>query len=145
MYSISKNEIKDNLIGYTDADIKSCNEGWECLCVDDWELGIKTKIYSDGSSIDYNCRKNLSENCDSDCENECIEDCMSIIQDLPGAVYEETSQQFVVPDYVIDNFTLSSIDRFDKEKFGLLLSLFSYTNLWLLFNKSIILDICSFC
>ncbi|MBC8255699.1 MAG: hypothetical protein H8E85_00115, partial [Candidatus Marinimicrobia bacterium] len=54
-YSITTDDIKGNLIGYTDTDIKSCNKGWRCSCIDDWELGIKTKIYSDGSYIDYNC------------------------------------------------------------------------------------------
>ena len=42
---------------------------------------------------------------------------MSVIQDLPGVVYEETSEQFVVPDYVIDNFTLSSIDNPNYESY----------------------------
>ena len=46
-YSISRGEIQDNLIEYTDTDIKSCNEGWRCLCIHDWELGVKTEIYSD--------------------------------------------------------------------------------------------------
>ena len=115
--TITKENIKEELENYTESDIQSCDGGWRCLCIDNWELGNKNKINSDGSNLDYNCRKNLSNFCDSDCEDECINDCISIIRDLPGITIDNESEQFSIPEYLIDNFILAGIDNPNYESY----------------------------
>jgi len=115
--TITRENIKEELENYTDSDSQSCDGGWRCLCIENWELGNKSKINSDGPNLDYNCRKNLSTFCDSGCENECIEDCNSIIQDMPGVTTDGISQQYIIPDYLIDNFVLAAIDNPNYESY----------------------------